>query len=217
MESESTDRLRRAIDGAQDLAPRPEFVAKLRADLAGAAAAAPGRTMPKWVPWLALAASVLVAAGVGARLYFGGDALARLAVGDHRNCAVKFTLAERPIGLDEAAVRYGPMFRVAQRVPAGDIQTPSGLAHILERHSCVYGGRRFAHVVMRYQGSLVSMLIATEGSSRIASDAYIDGMNLVAFRAGQQDVYFTGDAPMAALTDLMNAVSAPLRSELAAL
>ena len=59
-----------------------------------------------WTGGLALAATILLSASVA--LYFGmgsrGTAafveLARLAVGDHRNCAIKFALAERPIPLE---------------------------------------------------------------------------------------------------------------------
>jgi len=103
-------------------------------------------------------ASVLLAVALGLG-YRGRDwltataALARAAVGDHRNCALQFLLAERPISLEEAAQRYGAAYRVLATLPPSDVMTAVGPAHVLERHSCVYGGRRFAHIVFEYDMS----------------------------------------------------------------
>jgi hypothetical protein len=87
-------------------------------------------------------------------------ALARTAAGDHQNCAVKFNLAERPIPLDEAGRRFGaPYVSLATfELPAVDAPL-----ELLDRHSCVYDGRRFGHVVFRYRGTLTSLLV-TEGA-----------------------------------------------------
>ena len=79
--------------------------------------------------------------------------------GDHQNCAVKFNLAERPIRLEEAGRRYGAPYAALATFepPAVD-----GSLEMLERHSCVYQGRRFGHVVFRYRGALTSLLV-TDG------------------------------------------------------
>ena len=83
--------------------------------------------------------------------------LAREAAGDHQNCAVKFTLAERPIGLEDAGRRYGaPYGALATFEPAPAVDGP---LELLERHACVYQGRRFGHVVFRYRGALTSLLV----------------------------------------------------------
>ena len=86
--------------------------------------------------------------------------LAREAAGDHQNCAVKFNLAERPIPLEEAGRRYGaPYAALATFVPPA----VDGSLEMLERHSCVYQGRRFGHVVFRYRSAITSLLV-TDGT-----------------------------------------------------
>lgn len=211
------NRLRDAIDRSSDLAPSPEFMAGLRQDLETHAASARQPNRMRTAQWLAIAASLLVAvaAGVGYRMYArAGSELARVAVGDHRNCALKFNLAEKPITLEEAAQKYNPAFRVIEHLPAEDVSTRLGLAHVLERHSCVYGGRRFAHVVLSYRGAVVSLMMTAAGGPTTA-EASVDGMNVASFRAGGQVIFLAGDVSMTDLVALVESISGPLARELA--
>ena len=79
--------------------------------------------------------------------------------------------------------------------------TAVGPAHVLERHACVYGGRRFAHIVFEYRGERVSLLVtAAEGGVQLAlpgqalphvtSAGRIDDISVVSFRASGQMVFF---------------------------
>jgi hypothetical protein len=127
--------------------------------------------------------------------------LAREAAGDHRDCALNFRLAERPIPLEEAAVRYDPVYhglRASVRgTHAGRGDVP---IDVVEGHSCVFEGRRFAHIVLRYRGQLVSVLItarddqapATErrGSTpAIASLHRVEGFEAATFNASKHVVF----------------------------
>ena len=156
--------VRRAFERTPDLDPSPEFLAQLRTTLEQTAHTAPAGRGLRRQGWWGLAAMVLLAIALG--LAFRGrgwitatGALARAAVGDHRNCALQFHLAEKPISLEEAAQRFDAAYRVLQRLPPTDVTTAGGLAHVIERHSCVYGGRRFAHIVLEYRGAHVSLLM----------------------------------------------------------
>jgi len=211
------NRLRHAIDRSPDLAPSPEFINALRRDLEAQALASGRQSRMRTVRWLAIAASLLlvVAAGVSYRIYVhAGNDLARAAVGDHRNCALKFNLAEKPIALEEAAQRFNPAFRVVEHLPVDDVSTSVGVAHIVERHSCVYEGRRFAHVVMKYQGAVVSLMMTSAQGSAPVPGA-VDGMNVTAFRGGTQIVFLAGDVSMTDLVALVDSISGPLARELA--
>src|SRR5258707_854934 len=166
--------IRRAVKNASNLDPRPEFVGQLRASLHNEARRLLLRRGIRFRGWWALAATVLLAAALGLA-YQGREwiaersALARAAVGDHLNCALHFRLAERPIELEEAAHRYGSVYRVLENLPPNDVATAVGLAHVLERHACVYEGRRFAHVVFEYRGQRVSLLVTdAEGGVQLA-------------------------------------------------
>lgn len=88
--------------------------------------------------------------------------LAKLAVGDHENCAVEFHLKEDPITLDEAATKFGAYNKDLDSVMMAAFKSDgaTGDVEFLESHSCVYEGRRFAHVVVKRKGEVVSILVA---------------------------------------------------------
>jgi anti-sigma factor RsiW len=224
------DRVRRAFQSTRDLDPSPAFITQLGTRLQDAAHQRQARRGVRFQGWWALAATVLLAVALGLA-YRGRDwitatgALARAAVGDHRNCALQFRLAEKPISLEEAAQRYGPAFRVLEQMPPDDVMTAVGPAHVLERHACVYGGRRFAHVVFEFRGERVSLLVtAVEGGVQFAltdeallhvtSAGRIDDMSVASFRSTHHMVFFIGDVAQADLVKLADAVAEPLYREL---
>ena len=106
------EQLRGAFLGDRTLAPRAEWAADLAGRLRSSVPSHPVAVGSWWSGGLALAATLLLAASVA--LYFGAGSrgaaalaeLARMAAGDHRNCAIKFALAERPIPLADAAAQY---------------------------------------------------------------------------------------------------------------
>jgi anti-sigma factor RsiW len=192
-------RLQSAFVGAVDLAPTPDLLkgidARLRIETASL------MTRRSWLrSWGAAAAAIVTAISGG--LFARGAMrrsrlaeLARNAAGDHRNCAIKFNLSERPISLEEAARRYDPAFAsfTTLTAPTG---LPGGPVDLLERHSCVYEGRRFAHVVFRYSGHLVSLLV-TGGRESIGSSPEMlptDGvMHVDSFAAGRHLAFVVSD------------------------
>jgi hypothetical protein len=227
------DGVRRAVENAPSLQPRPEFVADLRAKLQPLASV-PLQRAPSSRRWWTLAAAVFVAVILGgayrSRDWLTTRALARAAVGDHRDCVLTFRLAERSIPLEDGARKYDVAYRILETEPPSDVTTTIGSAHVLKRHACVYKGRRFAHVVLQYRGGLVSLLVtavdgvpnsgdaghaAVDALSREVSSAQIDGLALVSFRAARHMVFLTGDVPQAELLQLAEAIDAPLSRELA--
>jgi len=207
-------RLREAIDRSPDLAPSPEFTAALRQRLEAHAKA---RGRGARAPWFAVAASlfVAIAGAVTYRAYSSrADALARAAVGDHVECALNMRLPERGITLEEAARRFGPVYRAIQHVPGAEVPTASGSAVVLDRHSCVYQGRRFGHVILSYRGSTVSLMVTTAGTGAAVRSVRVDGMNVVTVRAAQQALFVAGDVPMNELRALADSIFGPLAREL---
>jgi anti-sigma factor RsiW len=212
--------MRRAFHGAPGLDPSPEFVTRLRNELQNAAHGEPARRSVRFQGWWALAATVLLAVALGVA-YRGREwiaatgALARAAVGDHRNCALQFRLTEKPISLEEAAERYGAAYGVLENLPPNEVMTAVGPARVLERHACVYGGRRFAHIVFEYRGERVSLMMTEGDEAGSSASTRVDGMNVASFRAGRQIVFIAGDVPAADLTMLADTVAGPLGHELA--
>jgi hypothetical protein len=222
------DGVRRAFHHARELAPTPEFLGRMRATLEDAPrqARAPRRlSFPGW--WM-LAATVLLALA-SALAYRGvtmAGALARVAVGDHRNCALERRLRETSIPLEEAAQRYGgTTYRILEKLPPDDVTTTAGTARIVRRHACIFEGRQFAHVVFEYRGTLVSLLVTAaddglrlplpgEALPHITSARQVDRMSVVSFRTLRHAVFLAGDVAPADLTALAGAIAAPLYREL---
>jgi hypothetical protein len=224
--------LRRAFGRARDLEPRAGFSTDIAARLRDVARETPHRR--RFPGWLALAATLLVTIGLTGALWRearsrrdGG--LAAAAVGDHRNCALRFNLSEKPISLAEAAERFGPVYRALEEMPPAEIPTPLGQARVLERHSCVFAGRRFAHIVLQFRQKKVSLLVTDDVNASAdtippippdvtfdeSSVASVDGMAIVSLRTTRHAIFLTGDVDRAELTSLANAIAGPLVQHLA--
>lgn len=193
-----------AFERAPDLAIRPEFAAALTARLRGQAIRRQPARM--WRTWFAVAATVLLVAGSGWgwREWSASrfTALMHAAVGDHRFCAVTYKLEERPIPLEEAALRYDRVNHYLETVEPSATTLSGGPLRILERHSCVFGGRRFAHIVLRYKGQFVSLLVAADdrpggrlargfarADNRPSAMPVTDGFQVASFRGVRHAVF----------------------------
>jgi hypothetical protein len=222
--------LRSAFDRAPDLQPTGEFAGRLRARLRSAAVPRDGAsTFSRG--WFALAAGLVLAAAVGrfafvpaSRSTAQADALARDAIGDHRNCALKERLVRMPMPLDEAARRFDRAYRLLLTTPPDDLDTPDGPARVIERHSCEYGGRRFGHVILQYRGRVVSLLVTgNERTTRPAESADAlphvigrptNGLSVVSVDGSHHAIVLVGDLATIDLTQLSRIVSLPLAESL---
>lgn len=172
----------------------------------------------------AIAASLLVLAGVGAYVVRARlSDVTRLAGGDHQNCAVKFALPEKPISLEEAAKRFDPAYAQLRTTPPDTVRTAAGTLRIADRHSCVFGGRRFGHVVFRLDDHLVSVLMTSdEGASPQADGRQLawlprmNGLGMASMRTTGHVVYIVSDLQDADFRTVAEALAQPA-SRLAAL
>ena len=210
------NRLRMAVDTASHLAPRPEFLEALTERLR------PVETERIMTPRGWLEGALAAAAGVIA--LFGGGlfarsvwrhsrnaALAASAAGDHQNCAITFNLREHPIPLDEAARRFDPAYAALASIPP-----PSG-STVLDRHSCVFEGRRFGHVVFRYHDRVVSLLVTGGGGSGQTDPAIVQigsALNIASFDVGAHAVFVVSDLPAADTLIVAQMLSVPVRAGL---
>jgi hypothetical protein len=240
-EVEALRRLRAATRSAferhPDLAARPELRSELTAMLATRVKADPVRLRPTPKPrltWLAIAASLLLimGAGWGWRAWSTShlSALLHAAVGDHRFCALTFKLTERPIPLAEAARRYGSVVDgLLQTVEPSTIALNGGPLRIIERHSCVFEGRRFSHIVLRYKGAPVSLLVTADtrpgrvlwgalaGAPQTPSVMPVtDGFHVASFSGARHVVFVVSSLNDADVHDVAGAMAVPVSRALAA-
>jgi hypothetical protein len=222
---------RTAFEGAPDLRLRPEFSVALASRLqAEAARHRAARTPRRW--WLAMAASVLMVVGVGwgwrEWSTAGLSELLRAAVGDHRFCALTFKLTERPISLEEAARRYGGVNEALETVEPSTTTLSGGPLRILERHSCVFNGRRFAHIVLRYKNESVSLLVTDDvrpfGALPVAgarADAtpsglpVTDGFQVASFRGSRQVAFVVSSLAHEDVQEVTRALVGPVSRAMA--
>ena len=126
--------------------------------------------------------------------------------------------------LEEAAQRFDSAYRLLLSAPADDISTPDGSAHVVERHSCAYGERRFGHVILEYRGRVVSLLVTASDRTTAAASADdiphligrpMDGLSVVSVNGSRHAVMLVSDLERGELTQLAGIVSLPLARRLA--
>jgi hypothetical protein len=128
--------------------------------------------------------------------------LARSAVGDHRDCAVKFRLAEKPIDLEAAGQKYDPVYVNLTKAVLSQQGAALLGAQFVEAHSCIYQGRRFAHIVLKYRGQLVSFLVTDieptkgvqpESDPQVITCSEFDGYKVSCFETARHAVFVVSD------------------------
>lgn len=221
--------LRAAFDRAPDLQPPPDFAERLRERIRVAGADA-GRDRSFSRRCLMLAASVLVTAGLAGAVFMTQvmapvDALARDAIGDHWNCALKNRKVRTPVPLDEAAQRFDSVYRVLLNTPPDEISTPNGPVRVVDRHSCAFGTRRFGHVILQYRQHVVSLLVTGDdeaaGSIALPPDLNphlrggpVNGLSVASIRRAHHAILLVSDLEGRELTQLSTTVSVPLVEQL---
>jgi hypothetical protein len=135
--------------------------------------------------------------------------LAKSAVGDHRDCAIKFRLAEKPIDLEVAGQKYDPVYLNLTKVVLSQQGAAPLDAQFVEAHSCIFEGRRFAHIVLKYHGQVVSFLVTdfepTKGVqpelARSSADPQVitcsqfDGYKVSCFQTARHAVFIVSELP----------------------
>ena len=222
------DSLRAAFGRAPDLKPESHFAERLREHLRVAAADVrsekrfPGR-------WLMVAAGFVLAAGVAGAMFMTQlrapvDALARDAIGDHWNCALKNRKVRTPVPLEEAAQRFDRGYLLLLTAPPDDIATPHGVARVVDRHSCAFGTRRFGHVILQYREHVVSLLVTAEEQPQgvvtpadMAPHLHggpVNGLSVASVRGARHAILLVSDLERDELTQLSTTVSVPLAEQL---
>lgn len=145
------------------------------------------------------------------------------AIGDHKNCALEFRLKENPITLKEASKKYGKFNKDLDKAVIKPLREvfdgkDSGEIKLLEAHSCVFGGRRFAHVVLRRQNHIISVLVTDADLPDEAGNAIIsqttDGLQVAHFQTKHHAVFVISDLTAPENSTVAQTLSAAVRQHL---
>lgn len=193
-------KLRSGFESELDLQMSEEFAGSLTAQLRDVALSRGRLSATKYV---AIAASLLIVTALGFivvqqrwRLQTSAVLTASV-VGDHQDCALNHRLDEKPIDLDEAGRKYDRAYINLVSAVMSEGQLPAGV-ELVDAHSCIFKGRRFGHVILKYRGQLVSVLVTNieswdqDGSTGVKeaiADAQLDGFQLAHFETIQHAVY----------------------------
>ena len=223
--------VRRAFESAGEIQPSDDSRRRVEDRLRSAAGRRSWRSVRRPLAhrgaWWTAAATTLAATIVAVFFLSGRDllALARDAAGDHRDCAVRFKLAEKPISLDDAAGRYGAAFARLRDAPPEQLIAAAGPVRVVDRHACVFRGRRFAHIVLTYQGHKVSLLVSDDqqspvggrrapGAQRLGWLPPIAGFNVAWFENATHVVFVVSDLDRETLQPAAEALAASIDSSL---
>lgn len=132
--------------------------------------------------------------------------LSNEAIGDHENCALHFRLKEDPITLDEAAKKFGRFNRGLDKAVTAvlrkvSLQNASGKTSddikFYDAHSCVFNGRRFAHIELKKGGKTISLLVAEAdslgGDDGVMTNLTAENFQVAGFRAARYAVFVVSD------------------------
>ena len=123
------------------------------------------------------------------------------AVDDHKFCALKFSLKDMPITLEEAAKRFEKYNKDLSLAIIKPLQEVFGnKVELLEAHSCIINGRRFAHVVLKYQNRTISVLVTkredfsnkTNNSNAISCQSS-ENLQIACFETGENNIFVISD------------------------
>ncbi len=96
--------------------------------------------------------------------------MSELAAGDHRDCAIGHRLPDRPVTLEEAAGKYDRAYLDLTKAVMSHRDDFDEMMELVMAHACLFKGHWFGHIVVRYRGRLVSLLVTRlEDSSGIAT------------------------------------------------
>ena len=145
-------------------------------------------------------------------------------MGDHRDCAIKFRLAEKPIDLEVAGQKYDPVYINLTKAVLPQQGTVPLDAQFVEAHSCVFEGRRFAHIVLKYHGQVVSLLVTdAERANSVQSESVrksadpqvitcsqFDRYKVSCFETARHAVFIVSDLPEGDNLALARALAPPV-------
>jgi hypothetical protein len=85
--------------------------------------------------------------------------MSEFAAGDHRDCAIGHRLPDRPIALEDAGRQYDRVYLDLAKAAMSHSGEFTKAIDLVMAHACVFRGRWFGHIVVRYRGRLVSLLV----------------------------------------------------------
>lgn len=179
------------------------------------------RRAPPVASWLAVAAMLALAFGLGWTLYRAGrpigSQILRIALADHVHCAVMRKYPEQPPSRQQMESDMGPLLK--DLIPIVRARVPEQY-RLEQAHRCTVAGRQYVHMIFRDRQALLSVIATVRrpgeslpAGSRIRSGTG-EGYQVAAFNAGTFLTYIVSDLPAAENRTMALALARPVSSYL---
>jgi hypothetical protein len=181
--------------------------------------------------WAAVAASFLIVAVLGIWFFqksnvnvptdiaktdenYQSASLQKVALGDHKNCAVKHNLKETPVEINLSSPQYASL-KEGVLIP---LKKEFGSCEFVESHICKYEGYSFTHLVFDYEGKTMSILMLDLKDNKSLENKYIDklsdeGYQIAHFYVDKKAVFVISDLPEQKNTAAAEVLETPLRRQ----
>ncbi len=142
--------------------------------------------------------------------------LQKVALGDHQNCAVNYKLTEKPVKIDLSSPQYANL-REGILKP---LKEAFGTCEFVKSHICKYDGHIFTHLVFRYEGKTLSVLMMDLKNYKALENNYIaklsdQGYQIAHFDVNQKAVFVISDLPEPKNSIAAEVLEMPLRQQFA--
>jgi hypothetical protein len=144
------------------------------------------------------------------------------AVDDHKFCALKFSLKDAPITLEEAAQRFEKYNKGLDLAIIKPLREVFGSkVELLEAHSCIINGRRFAHVVLKYQNRPISVLVTTHAdfsdpsnNGNAISCQSVENLQIACFETVENNIFVISDLSESENLKIARTITASVKKHL---
>jgi len=138
----------------------------------------------------------------------------RIGLQQHLHCAVFRTYPDEIPSAGSMEKTIGPECRTL--VPLMQQHVP-GEYHVVMAHRCSYQGRMYAHVIARYQGHLISLLITKRQpgehfDSASISNADAQRFSIAGFQTPEHLVYVVSDLGRQSNNSLVEGMASGIRT-----
>lgn len=109
------------------------------------------------------------------------------AIGNHKNCGLKFG------NNDAKEVSDEPDYAALRSEFAANLE-------LVEKHDCIYNGRRYAHTILRSGAKIISILKTESdatGDSKTIVSSPIENFQIAEFESGSKAIFVISDLPEA--------------------
>ena len=150
--------------------------------------------------------------------------LMRVGLSDHLHCAFFRKYAKNPPGVEEMVTKLGPNY--SGLLPIVKQQVPTGYKVVMA-HQCTADGRKYAHLILRNESQLLSVVLAKKQAGEsfaiegILPELMADGtavyttgvqrFAIASFESRDHLVYFISDLPKDQNTQVMVALAPGVR------